>query len=121
MSLYICSSEALTPDRIEPVPLSYSGAAAVGMTLTPLDPKTIALDPYPLDQRPLTTNVIFRRLTQQSSRTPPICKRRISRQRRKSLRSGCAVGGDILTLWGAPSHRGSIANRAVTSPIARWL
>jgi hypothetical protein len=68
MSLYICSSEILRPDRIEPVPLSYSGAAGVGMTLTPrepksLEPKTIALDPYPLDQ-PLTTNVIFRRLTQ---------------------------------------------------------
>ena len=84
MSLYICSSEVLKPDRIEPVPLSYSGAAGVGMTLTPLEPKslepkslepktlepkslepkTIALDPYPFDARSLTTNVIFRRLPQ---------------------------------------------------------
>jgi hypothetical protein len=64
MSLYICSSEALKPDRIEPVPLSYSGAAGVPMTLTPLQADTIALDPYPLDQPSLTTNVIFRRLTQ---------------------------------------------------------
>jgi hypothetical protein len=34
------------------------------MTLTPLQADTIALDPYPLDQPSLTTNVIFRRLTQ---------------------------------------------------------
>ena len=34
------------------------------MTLTPLEPRTIALDPYPFDQPSLTTNVIFRRLTQ---------------------------------------------------------
>jgi hypothetical protein len=64
MSLYICSTAALTPDRIEPVPMSYSGAAAVGMTLTPLEANTIAVDPYPFDQPSLTTNVIFRRLTQ---------------------------------------------------------
>jgi len=35
MSLYICSTEVLKPDRIEPVPVAYSGAAGVGMTLTP--------------------------------------------------------------------------------------
>ena len=62
MSLYICSTEALAPDRIEPVPIAYSGAAGVAMTLTPLQSNTIALDPYPFDQPSLTTNVIFRRL-----------------------------------------------------------
>ncbi len=64
MSLYICSTEALKPDRIEPVPATYSGAAGVGMTLTPLESNTIALDPYPFDQPSLTTSVIFRRLAQ---------------------------------------------------------
>jgi hypothetical protein len=64
MSLYICSTEVLKPDRIEPVPVAYSGAAGVGMTLTPLQSNTIVLDPYPFDQPSLTTNVIFRRLPQ---------------------------------------------------------
>ena len=64
MSLYICSTEVLKPDKIEPVPMSYSGAAGVGMTLTPVEANTIALDPYPFDQPSLTTNVIFRRLPQ---------------------------------------------------------
>jgi hypothetical protein len=64
MSLYICSTEVLKPDRIEPVPVARSGAAGVGMTLTPLQSDTIALDPYPFDQPSLTANVIFRRLPQ---------------------------------------------------------
>ena len=64
MSLYICSTEVLKPDKIEPVPMSYSGAAGVGMMLTPVEANTIALDPYPFDQPSLTTNVIFRRLPQ---------------------------------------------------------
>ena len=64
MSLYICSTEVLKPDRIEPVPVTYSGAPGVGVTLTPLDARSIAVDPYPFDQPSLTTNVIFRRLTQ---------------------------------------------------------
>jgi hypothetical protein len=34
------------------------------MTLTPVEPHTIALDPYPFDQPSLTTNMIFRRLPQ---------------------------------------------------------
>ena len=46
------------------MPLGYAGTAGVGMTLTPLDASTIALEPYPFDQPSLTTNVIFRRLTQ---------------------------------------------------------
>ena len=64
MSLYICSTEVLKPDRIEPVPVAYSGAAGVAMTLTPLPANSIALDPYPFDQATLTTNIIFRRLGQ---------------------------------------------------------
>jgi hypothetical protein len=68
LSLYICSTEQLKPDRIEPVPTAYSGAAGVGMTLTPLDATTVALDPYPFDQPSLTTNVIHRRLKQSAFR-----------------------------------------------------
>jgi hypothetical protein len=64
MSLYICSTEVLKPDRIEPVPVTYSSAPGVGVTLTPQDAKTIAVDPYPFDRPSLTTNVVFRRLTQ---------------------------------------------------------
>jgi hypothetical protein len=64
LSLYICSTEVLKPDRIEPVPTAYSGDSKTGMTLTPTEPKTVALEPYPFDQTSLTTNVIFRRLTQ---------------------------------------------------------
>jgi hypothetical protein len=64
LSLYICSTESLSPDRIEPVPTAYSGNAGVGMTLTPRDRSTIALDPYPFDQPSLTASVIFRRLPQ---------------------------------------------------------
>ena len=40
MSLYICSTEVLKPDRIEPVPVNYSGAPGVGVTLMPLDART---------------------------------------------------------------------------------
>jgi hypothetical protein len=64
MSLYICSTEVLKSDRIEPVPVAYSGAAGVKMTLTPSKANTIVLDPYPFDQCSLTANVIFRRLRQ---------------------------------------------------------
>jgi hypothetical protein len=64
LSLYICTNEVLKPDRVAPVPADYSGATGVGITLTPVESKTIALDPYPFDQPSLTTNVIHRRLTQ---------------------------------------------------------
>jgi hypothetical protein len=64
MSLFICSNEVLKQDRIEPVPTDYSGAVGPGMTLTPVSPRKIAVAPYPFDKPSLTTNVIFRRLTQ---------------------------------------------------------
>src|SRR3954468_18145895 len=68
ISLYICSTEVLKLDKIEPVPVSYSGAAGIGMTLTPVRANTIALDPYPFDQSSLTANVIYRRLPQSKFR-----------------------------------------------------
>ena len=64
LSLYICSSEVLKPDRIEPVPVAYSGASGSRHDAHAAGRQTIALDPYPFDQPSLTTNVIFRRLTQ---------------------------------------------------------
>jgi hypothetical protein len=64
LSLYICSTEVLIPDCIEPVPVGYAGTPGIAMTLTPLDAGTIAIDPYPFDQASLTASVIFRRLRQ---------------------------------------------------------
>jgi hypothetical protein len=63
ISLYICSTETLKPDRIAPVPLGYATSSSAEMTLTPTAANTIALDPYPFDQPSLTANLIFRRLT----------------------------------------------------------
>ena len=68
MSLYICSTELLKQDRIEPVPVAYGGKTGVGMQLTPIESTTIALDPYPFDEPSLTANLIFRRLTQNKFR-----------------------------------------------------
>jgi hypothetical protein len=64
ISLYLCTTETLQPDRIEPVPTDYSGKPGVSMSLTPLGGRKVALDPYPFDQPSLTTSVIFRRLNQ---------------------------------------------------------
>ena len=64
LSLYICSNEVLKPDRIEPAPSAYAGRDGVGLSLAPVEKQTIAIDPYPFDQPSLTTNVIFRRLSQ---------------------------------------------------------
>ncbi len=64
ISLYICSTEVLKPDRIAPVPLNYNDASSTEMTLTPTGADTIALDPYPFDEPDLTANLLFRRLKQ---------------------------------------------------------
>jgi Protein of unknown function (DUF3891) len=64
LSLYICSTETLKPDRIEPAPVGYAGKTGVAMTLTPRGAASIAIDPYPFDQPSLTASVIFRRLRQ---------------------------------------------------------
>jgi hypothetical protein len=68
LSLYVCSDEAHKPDRIEPVPTDYSGKSGVSMSITPVKPGSIALDPYPFDRPSLSTSVIFRRLSQSSFR-----------------------------------------------------
>jgi Protein of unknown function (DUF3891) len=64
LSLYICSTETLKSERIAPVPVGYSGKTGVGMTLTPRDAGTVAIDPYPFDQPSLTASLLFRRLRQ---------------------------------------------------------
>jgi Protein of unknown function (DUF3891) len=64
MSLYICTTEVIKPDVIDPVPLGYSQAKAVLMAPTPLQENTIALSPYPFDQQSLTANLVMRRLPQ---------------------------------------------------------
>jgi hypothetical protein len=68
LSLYICSSEVHEPDRIEPVPIDYSGEAGISMSLTPIGSSTIEINPYPFNQQSLVANVIFRRLSQKSFR-----------------------------------------------------
>ncbi len=64
MSLYICSTETLNPERLEPVPLGYSGRPGVAMTLTPREANGVVVTPYPFDYPSLTASVIFRRLKQ---------------------------------------------------------
>lgn len=67
MSLYLCSSERLKDDRIEPVPLGYGGEATA-LKLVPRDPTTVALDPYPFDAPELSVAMIHRRLSQNTFR-----------------------------------------------------
>jgi hypothetical protein len=64
ISLYLCSTETLKPDRIAPVPTGYGDTASAEITLTPVGADTVAIDPYPFNQPSLTANLIFRRLTQ---------------------------------------------------------
>jgi Protein of unknown function (DUF3891) len=64
MSLYICTTEVLKPDVIDPVPVGYSQSKTVAMTLSPLGENTIALAPYPFDQPSLTAKVVMRRIKQ---------------------------------------------------------
>ena len=61
-SLYICSNEHLKEASYDPVPTAYAEGSGVRMTLTPLAPKTIGVDPFPLDQPSLDVNVVYRRL-----------------------------------------------------------
>jgi Protein of unknown function (DUF3891) len=64
LSLYICCNEVLEADRIAPVPTDYSGRDGLTVSLKPVEPQTIAVDPYPFDVPSLTANVILRRLPQ---------------------------------------------------------
>ena len=61
-SLYICSNEHLKEESYDPVPTAYEERSGVRMTLTPIAPKRISVQPYPLDQPSLDVNVVYRRL-----------------------------------------------------------
>jgi Protein of unknown function (DUF3891) len=62
-SLYICSSEHLKQESYEPVPTAYAEGASVGMTLTPVTPTRISVEPFPFDQPSVDVNVVHRRLS----------------------------------------------------------
>lgn len=62
LSLYICSHEQHKDHIIEPAPTAYATTGGVPLTLTPRSPTTIAIDPFPFDEVPLETAVVYRAL-----------------------------------------------------------
>ena len=44
------------------MPTAYEEGAGVRMTLAPIAPKEISVQPYPFDQPSLDVNVVYRRL-----------------------------------------------------------
>jgi hypothetical protein len=62
LSLYICSTEHLQEQLVEPVPTAYREGAVVRMRLAPADGRRITVDPYPFDQPSLDVSVVYRRL-----------------------------------------------------------
>jgi hypothetical protein len=65
LSLYLCSNEHLKEVTIEPVPTSYTGERSVCMTLAPVAPTRIKVDPFPFDRPSLEVAMVYRRLAQQ--------------------------------------------------------
>jgi hypothetical protein len=65
LSLYICSNEQLKELSVEPVPTSYTRERSVCMTLTPVAPMRIKVDPFPFDRPSLEVAMVYRRLSQQ--------------------------------------------------------
>jgi Protein of unknown function (DUF3891) len=66
LGLYFCCQEP-REDRIEPVPLQPSAGKTDGvrLTLNPLAPRKVALDPYPFAARPVRVQLSGRRLPAQ--------------------------------------------------------
>ncbi|HUB97796.1 MAG TPA: DUF3891 family protein [Stellaceae bacterium] len=66
LGLYFCCAEP-TEDHIEPAPTSYAGGRADGVTLslTPVAPRRVAVDPYPFNERPLGVQLTAKRLPEQ--------------------------------------------------------
>jgi Protein of unknown function (DUF3891) len=64
LSLYICSHDQHQPQLIDPAPTGYAATGGVSLTLTPLKPTTIRVDPYPFDQAPLESGLVYRQLPQ---------------------------------------------------------
>ena len=63
LGLYFCCQDPYE-DYIEPVPLTYSGGRMDGVRLTmkPIDPRTVAFDPFPFATRPCHVQLAYRRL-----------------------------------------------------------
>jgi hypothetical protein len=63
LGLYFCCQEPYE-DFVEPVPVSYEGAAddGVAMTMRPAGPRRVAFDPYPFDVRPCTVQLSYKRV-----------------------------------------------------------
>jgi len=62
LSLYVCSNEQHKAHVIEPTPTAYTATGGVPLTLTPISPASIAVDPFPFDQAPLEAAVVYRQL-----------------------------------------------------------
>lgn len=69
LGLYFCCADPVE-DFIEPVPLSYGTARSEGvrLTMTPKDPRRVAFDPYPFDERPCRVQLCYRTLPQTTYR-----------------------------------------------------
>src|ERR1700730_4121961 len=63
LSLYFCVDE-IKSDYIEPVPFQYEGGEndCGRMTMTPLDSRTVRIDPYPFDMPELQVQLLCKRL-----------------------------------------------------------
>ncbi len=65
LGLYFCCHEP-HEDYIEPVPVSYSGNQETRLTMTPLGPYHVKVDPYPFNVRPCNVQLSFKRLREAS-------------------------------------------------------
>ena len=63
--LYFCCHEPYE-DYIEPVPVSYAGKSETRLTMTPLGPYHVKVDPYPFNKRPCNIQLSFKRLPKTS-------------------------------------------------------
>jgi len=63
LGLYFCCAEPCV-DYIEPVPQSYESGRKEGLrvTMTPIDNRTVAFDPFPFDRRSTQIQLSYRRL-----------------------------------------------------------
>jgi Protein of unknown function (DUF3891) len=61
LGLYFCCHEPYE-DYVEPVPVRYSGHSETRLTMTPLGPYHVKVDPYPFNKRPCNIQLSFKRL-----------------------------------------------------------
>jgi len=65
LGLYFCCHEP-QEDYVEPVPVSYSEKRETRVTLIPLGPYHVKVDPYPFNARPCNIQLAFKRLPKAS-------------------------------------------------------